>query len=116
MGEGKRRREALTAGMVRDVATEVTKRLTDEGKLVEAGWVIFRKLVLPKDAPEDQIREMRIAFFAGAQHVFSSIMNVLDPGEEPTEKDMKRMDHLHNELQRFAADFYARNVTTKGSA
>ena len=35
---------------------------------------------------------------AGAQVLFSSIVNILDPGSEPTEADLKRMDLIHNEL------------------
>ena len=93
----------------------VTRDLIDSGKLIEAGWVSMRIACDLVDAPADQLREMRMAFFAGAQHLFGSIMSVLEPGDEPTEKDLKRMDLIHTELQDFIKDFELRHVPTKGS-
>lgn len=94
----------------------VTRDLIDSGKLIEAGWVSMRIACDLVDAPADQLREMRMAFFAGAQHLFGSILSVLEPGDEPTEKDLKRMDLIHTELQDFIKDFELRHVPTKGSA
>lgn len=83
----------------------LTRELTDNGKLIEAGWVGLRIAVDLIDAPSDQLREMRMAFFAGAQHLFGSIMGILDPGEEPTEADLRRMDLIDAELELFIRDF-----------
>lgn len=94
----------------------LTKELVDKGKLIEAGWVSMRIACGLIDAPADQLREMRMAFFGGAQHLMGSIMNFLEPGEEPTDKDMKRMDAIHAELQEFIKDFELRHTTTKGRA
>lgn len=94
----------------------VTRDLIDSGKLIEAGWVSMRIACDLVDAPADQLREMRMAFFAGAQHLFGSILSVLEPGDEPTEKDLKRMDLIHTELQDFIKDFELRHVPTEGSA
>lgn len=80
------------------------------------GWVGLRLACELVDAPPDQLREMRMAFFAGAQHLFSSIMTVLDPGEEPTDKDLQRMDLIHQELDAFIKDFALRYAPTKGTA
>jgi hypothetical protein len=77
---------------------QLTKRLTDEGKLVEAGWVGLRLAVGLENAPADQLREMRLAFLGGAQHLFSSVMSVLDPGAEPTDADLQRMSKIADEL------------------
>jgi hypothetical protein len=110
MGEAKRREQ------LRSVVDGVTKRLTDEGKIIEAGWVSLRMISIPEDASETQLREMRMAFFAGAQHLFGSIMSILDPGEEPTEKDLERMELINNELQGFIADFSMKHLPTEGSA
>lgn len=74
------------------------KRLADEGKLVEAGWVGLRLAVGLENAPAQQLREMRLAFLGGAQHLFSSIMTVLDPSSEPTDADLKRMHLISDEL------------------
>ena len=84
----------------------VTRDLIDSGKLIEAGWVSMRIACDLVDAPADQLREMRMAFFAGAQHLFGSILSVLEPGDEPTEKDLKRMDLIHTELQDFIKHAY----------
>lgn len=82
----------------------LTRELTDQGKLVEAGWVSLRIAAIPLDAPKVQLEEMRKAFFAGAQHLFSSILTVLDEDREPTEADMRRMDLIDTELRSFAHD------------
>jgi hypothetical protein len=69
-----------------------------------------------EDAPKIQLQEMRQAFFAGAQHLFSSIMTILEPDAEPTDKDLERMDLIDKELRAFINDFTMRNLKTGGSA
>jgi hypothetical protein len=93
----------------------LSRELADKGKLIEAGWVGLRIAAVPLDAPAVQLEEMRNAFFAGAQHLFSSIMTVLDPDAEPTEKDLERMDLIDRELKVFINDYTARNIPTQGS-
>lgn len=82
-----------------------TKKFTDDGKLIEAGWQAYRMLSLPPNAPEIQVKECRLAYFFGAQHLFASIMGVLDEGSEPTEADLRRLDLIHAELEAFVAKF-----------
>jgi hypothetical protein len=94
----------------------LTRELTDSGKLIEVGWISMRLACDLIDAPADQLHEMWMAFFAGAQHLFGSIMTVLDPGEEPTNKDLQRMDLIDKELKAFIADFSMRHIPTKGTA
>jgi hypothetical protein len=105
----------MTDPRIRKVATEVSKKLVDEGKIIEAGFVGYRQFVLPPDAPQIQIDECRWAFFAGAQHLFSSIMAVMDSDREPTAQDMRRMDQIHAELEKFAGEIKHR-VEAKGKA
>jgi hypothetical protein len=93
---------------------KLTKDLTDKGLLIEAGFVSLRHTAMAKDAPAEQVDEMRIAFFAGAQHLFGSIMSILDPGEEPTLADLQRMDLIQRELDRFIKDYSARHGLTEG--
>lgn len=83
----------------------ISKGLTDSGKLIEAGWVGLKMAVMPPNAPQVQIDEMRKAFFAGAQHLFTSIIGILEPDDEPTEKDLERMTLIHKELEAFYEDF-----------
>jgi hypothetical protein len=94
----------------------LTKELADSGKLIEVGWVGLRLACDLIDAPQDQLREMRMAFFAGAQHLFGSVMNIFDPGEEPTDADLRRMGLIHTELDAFIKDFALRHTPTKGTA
>lgn len=91
---------------------EISKRLTDEGKLIEVGWAAMRLCVLPPDASPTQISEMRKVFFCGAQHLFASIMGILDPGAEPTDKDLDRMSLIHTELEAFRME--VTNIHTPG--
>jgi hypothetical protein len=79
----------------------LARRLTDEGKLVELGWQTMRLYVIPPNASATQVTEMRKAFFMGAQHVYASMMAMFDSGDEPTDDDMRRMTHIHNELEAF---------------
>lgn len=90
------------------IAAELTKKLTDEGKLIEAGFVAFRQLMINPEADAMQVDEMRLAFMAGAEHVFHSMISVLDEGEEPTEQDLQRMDNIHTELMAWRDEFTKR--------
>ena len=104
------------ARLIEQAASDVTKKLSDEGKLVEAGFAAFAHFVVPKDAPAVQLREMQLAFMAGAEHVFSSIMNILDPGEEPTDADLRRMDLIHKELDDWRSRISERVQPSQGRA
>jgi hypothetical protein len=82
----------------------LTRKLADDGRLIEAGWVALRIAVVPHDAPPEQLASMRLAYMSGAQHLFGSIMSVLDAGDEPTEADMRRMDLINAELTAFTEE------------
>jgi len=103
-------------GLSRAQLNELTRRLTKEGKLIEAGFSGLRAACIAADAPPEQLHEMRLAFFAGAQHLFVSIMSVLDPGSEPTDADMERMSNIDAELRAFSQDFELRHVPAGGRA
>ena len=92
----------------------LAREFADQGKLIEAGWIGLRIACKLEDAPALQLQEMRMAFFAGAQHLFGSMMSILEPDAEPTEKDMERMDLIDRELKAFIADFTIRNCPTEG--
>jgi hypothetical protein len=94
----------------------LARELVDAELLIETGWINFCKAGGLEDAPKIQLDEMRNAFFAGAQHVFHSIMSVLDPGGEPTDADLKRMDKIDQELRRFIDEFRAQHLPAAGSA
>lgn len=94
----------------------LSRELIDKGLLVEAGFVSLRIAAMSPAAPQLQIDEMRLAFFAGAQHVFTSIMTMLDPGEEPTDNDVRRMSLIDNELQAFIREYRLKYLSTEGRA
>lgn len=83
------------------LADQIINTLADQGKIVEGGWQAFKILRIPATAPERQKEEMRKAFFLGAQHLFAAVTGMLDPGTEPTEKDMRRMELIYKELKDF---------------
>jgi hypothetical protein len=93
-----------------------SRALTDKGKLIEAGWIGLRIAAIPLDASALQLQEMRMAFFAGAQHLFASILTILEPDAEPTDKDLERMDLIQRELQDFINVFTIRSIPTQGRA
>ena len=95
---------------------QLSKRLVDEGKLLEAGWVSLRLAAIPLDASPTQLEEMRNAFFAGAQHLFGTLMTVLDPGAEPTDADMRHMSMIDGELKEFIAAFSLKHGLPQGRA
>jgi len=101
--------------MTDDVAQVLTKSLVDRGLLIEAGFAGLRSACIPADAPEAQVQEMRMAFFAGAEHLFGSILSVLEPGQEPTENDLQLMTNISAELDAFAQTFKARLRPVEGA-
>jgi hypothetical protein len=62
---------------------------------------------------QDALKE---AFFCGALHLFSSIMVALEPGEMETENDMRRMDDIRAELDRFGRQVELKYGPARGSA
>ena len=89
---------------------DLAKALISKGKLIEAGFESLRIAVIPKDAPPVQSAEMRMAFMAGAQHLFGSIMSVFD--SEPTAEDLLIMDKISEELRLYAEQLPLRVATT----
>lgn len=88
------------------LVAQVTKECIDEGLLIEAGWQSMRTMVLSPAAPEIQVSEMRKAFFAGAHHLFVSILATLedDGTGEPPPGDFDRIEMINKELNEFAEE------------
>jgi hypothetical protein len=99
----------------RQFLEQLSRKLADEGKLIEAGWVALRVQAIPLNAPAVQLQEMRMAFMAGAQHLFASMLGILDPGLEETPDDMRRMDLIHKELAAFEQELRLRMTKPAGS-
>ena len=84
----------------------LTDKLISEGKLIEAGFLGVQ-LMYPPETPKEQLAQMRIVFFLGAQHSLTSALSVLDPGTEPTEKDFLRLTQIMTEIEEFSKAFEA---------
>lgn len=100
----------------RQFLERLTTKLADEGKLIEAGWVAMRLTAIPLNAPANQLHEMRLAFMAWAQHLFASILGILDPEPTETPDDMRRMDLIHRELDAFRGELELWVTKEKGRA
>lgn len=98
MGEHKKR--SITDQLIHD--------LMDKGLIIEAGWLSFRAVCVSVDAGADQIKDMRISFFAGAHNLFHSLLIGLAEDAEPTEEDMQKMNKIHKELDDFMTELKLR--------
>lgn len=76
--------------------------MRQKAKLLAKGWEGYRMQVIPQSATEDQIRECRRSFYAGAHLLLCDILELLDPGDEPTEGDLTMVEDLQDELAEFA--------------
>lgn len=100
MGEAKRR-------TVHAAVHGISGSMADKGLLMETGFAAFVATAKPA-IPDEDLRRWRDAYFAGAQHLWASIFDVLDEDREPTERDMRRMDLVHHELTAWRDDINAR--------
>lgn len=89
---------------IRKIVDTLCKKFSDEGKLIEAGWRAFEIQCL-ENADPVQRAEMRKAWFLGAQHLYASLMNIMEEDREPTETDLKRMSLVDAELKEFIKQF-----------
>lgn len=83
------------------IADNLLRELSDRGQIIEGGWKAYELLSGLKDASDVQRSELRKVFFLGAQHLFGSIIDFLEPGLEETGQDLERMNKLDAELRRF---------------
>lgn len=90
---------------INERAVAITKELTDKGKIIEAGFASLMVMAYPGGVPIDQRAELRNAFFAGAHHLMSSMLAVMDEDREPTENDLRRVSLIQNELDDFLNAF-----------
>lgn len=88
--------------ITQEMVDRVGRELIERGLIVLAGFEGYKLMF--RVPPNQEERERR-AFFAGAQHLFSAIMNSgLDEGAEPTEADLVRVDNIAKELKAFEGE------------
>ncbi len=98
------------------LARDMTHLLANQGQLIEGGFAAFLITEHPEASPE-KIAELRYAYMGGAEHLFSSIMGILDPGDaEPTDADMRRMDLIHQELMAWRQEAGLKYARPEGSS
>lgn len=88
-----------------DLIRKAMQDAADKGRTIEVGWLTLRLGAVPLDASQAQVDAMRSMFFAGAKHLFDSIMVVLEPDAEPTANDLNRMSLIQAELEAFIDDY-----------
>lgn len=82
---------------VREIAARITKEFADQGLIIQAGWAAFC-IIEDIEDEADLNPKLKEAYFAGAQHLWSSVLSFLDEGSEPTITDLRRMDLIQQEL------------------
>jgi hypothetical protein len=105
---------------IKAAVDELSKALADRGQLVDIGWKAYRTVMLARHAQSAEMEEQfRYAYFSGAQHLFASIMAVMDSDREPTARDLERMSKISDELEGFARElegYIALHMKTAGNA
>lgn len=97
------------------IIDRLTKDMIAKGLLIQAGFQMYRAVTPGLAlASKEHLAELEFAYFAGAQHLFASIMTVLDAGEEPTEADLKRIENIGAELEEFAKGAALRYTPARG--
>lgn len=89
------------------IARDRVRKLARLGTLVDECFKIFAEHVYP-NANTDQMREMRVCFFAGATELFAIMNAGLDEGISETDGDLKFMEQWVDELERFHRKTIAR--------
>jgi hypothetical protein len=81
--------------------------LKKPGPRVEDAWRAYRALVVDGRETSVDAGDVELAFKAGAVVLFHTVLRMLDPGTEPTDRDLRNMDRLNAELEAFTATFDA---------
>jgi hypothetical protein len=95
------------------VGYQAPHRLT-AGSTIGQAWDKYRSMVMPPAAGAIQIRECRLAFYAGAQEVLLSLMRIEagPPGIDPTEHQLldgvEHLERMRLELEEFAQGLHLR--------
>lgn len=77
---------------------------TFHGAIARA-WQSYKQTALAFAADELASRDSEMAFKAGSATLFWLLMKVLDPGDEPSDADLAKMDDLSREIEDFSKGF-----------
>ncbi|MBR0693605.1 hypothetical protein [Bradyrhizobium lablabi] len=103
----------MSKSHIEKLAEQIARDWVDKGKLIEGGWVGFKNAAIPSTTPPERIEQMRNVFFAGARHLFFSIVMLCDDADaDATDQDIDRMMLIDEELRAFQAS----KMQTEGNA
>ena len=71
-------------------------------QLMAEQWDSFSRAIFDERHGTEQRREMRRAFYAGAESILFRVIQSFAPESEPTEADLQIMEDLDRELKEFA--------------
>lgn len=114
MGEAKRKRERMSEK--ERLADDIVRSAGNAGLLVETGWQIHKGIILQIADNDPRLFDIRLAFMAGAEHVFTSLIGMMDEGDEITDGDMKKMALLDQEIGKIRAELELAFYETKGTS
>lgn len=69
--------------------------------LIGLGWEEYRTRVMPPNASRTQVEETRNGFYAGAFHLFTSIIGNLSDGPNASEADEQMLRDIDSEFKTF---------------
>jgi hypothetical protein len=105
----------VSADPVRAAHDAIMQNAAGRGQVVAAGFAAFVAVLVKPETTPEVLDRYRVAYFSGAQHLFASIMSILDPGADPTEADLQRMTLIASELEAFCKELALR-LTPTGAA
>ncbi len=74
----------------------------DEKRVIGSLWGTYQEEVLKGvDIPKNGMKMLKQSFYASAIALFNYILECMDPEEEPTEKDLQRMDWINEEINEY---------------
>jgi hypothetical protein len=101
---------------VKELVRALSAQAVKEKKLIQFGFTAFRKMCIPADASAAQLADMRMAYMAGAQHLFGSIFQLMTSDPDPTEADMDVMSAIGEEMDAFTQEIKLRTATPGGTS
>jgi hypothetical protein len=105
------REKAVAA--ITDELLKLQREWADKGQVIAGGAAMFEALFLTGGTLEAQRNDMRVAFTAGAEYIFSTMMSIMDGGDEMSDKDLSRMDAIHKEVEVFR-EFMRAHIAATG--
>lgn len=79
------------------MAIDLTNRMADQGQIVAGGFAAYRETMILGASPET-VAAHRLVWIAASDHLYSSMMLILNSESEPRDQEMRRMDILHAEI------------------